>query len=134
MRLVWALGTCAEIRVSLVRVAYKIVDPASLTAGPGPHPAASPFDKRVSADLGISAFEVYQVELPPGAETVRHDHREDGVEDLYVILAGDGWVVVDEEELPMRPGLFVAVTIESARQVRAGSEGLVFVATCGAPR
>jgi uncharacterized cupin superfamily protein len=115
-------------------VAYKIVDPASLTAGPGPHPAASPFDNRVSDDLGISAFEVYQVELPPGAETVRHDHREDGVEDLYAILRGDGWVIVDDEQLPVRPGLFIAVTIESTRQVRAGNEGLAFIALCAAPR
>jgi hypothetical protein len=33
----------------------------------------------VSETLGISAFEVYKVELPPGAETVRHDYLDDGV-------------------------------------------------------
>jgi mannose-6-phosphate isomerase-like protein (cupin superfamily) len=114
-------------------VAYKIVDTASLAVGPGPHPAASPFDKRVNEALGISAFEVYKVELPPDAETVRHDHRDDGVEDLYFIVSGDGWVIVDGEQLPLRPGLFVAVTVESARQVRAGSSGLTFVALCGTP-
>ena len=112
---------------------YTIVDPASLAAGPGPHPAASPFDKRVSEALGISAFEVYQVELPPGAETVRHNHLDDGVEDLYFVVSGDGWVMVDDEQLPLRPGLFVAVTVESARHVRAGTGGLAFVALCGTP-
>jgi uncharacterized cupin superfamily protein len=114
-------------------VAYKIVDPTSLAAAPGPHPAASPFDKRVSEALGVSAFEAYMVELPPQAETVRHDHLADGVEDLYFIVSGDGWVIVDDEELPLRPGLFVAVTVESARQVRAGASGLTLVALCGAP-
>lgn len=113
---------------------YKIVEPMSLAAGPGPHPAASPFDKRVSEALGISAFEAYIVELPPGAGTVSHDHLDDGVEDLYFIVSGDGWVIVDDEQLALRPGLSVAVSVESTRQLRAGARGLSFVALCGAPR
>jgi len=100
---------------------------------PSPHPAASPFDKRVSEALGIKAFEVYTVELPPEAETVRHDHRDDLVEDLYFIVSGDGWAFVDNDSVPLRPGLFIAVTIESTRQLRAGSSGLTFVAICGRP-
>lgn len=112
---------------------YQIVDPTSITAGSGPHPAASPFDKRISEQLGISAFEVYQVELPPGAETVRHDHLEDQVEDVYAILRGEGWVIVDGEPVSVEPGQFIAVTVESVRQVRAGDTGLDFIALCGAP-
>jgi mannose-6-phosphate isomerase-like protein (cupin superfamily) len=55
------------------------------------------------------------------------------MEDTYFIVSGDGWVIVDDEQLPVRPGLFVAVTVESARQVRAGEQGLDFVALCAAP-
>lgn len=84
-----------------------------MTAERGPHPAASPFDKRVSQKLGVSAFEVYQVELPPGAETVRHTHLADQVEDVYAFIRGEGWVVVDDEHVPVRPGQFVAVTVET---------------------
>lgn len=84
--------------------------------------------------LGISAFEVYQVELPPGAETVRHDHLDDGVEDLYFIVSGEGWVLVDDEQLTIRPGQFIAVSVESTRQLRAGNRGLSLVALCGVPR
>src|SRR5699024_8353119 len=69
---------------SLICMAYKIVDPAAVAAAPGPHPAASPFDKPVSEALGINAFEVY--------------------------------------------------TVESTRQLRAGSSGLTFVAICGLPQ
>lgn len=119
---------------SLTPVTYQIVDPTSITAGPGPHPAASPFDKRISEQLGVSAFEIYQVELPPGAETVRHDHLDDRVEDVYAILRGDGWVIVDDEPVPVEPGQFLAVTMESARKVRAGEAGLEFIALCVAPR
>lgn len=118
---------------NLICMAYKIVDPAVVAAEPGPHPAASPFDKRVSEALGIKAFEVYTVELPPNAETVRHDHLDDGVEDLYFIVSGDGWAFVDEKSVPLRPGLFIAVTVESTRQLRADSSGLTFVAICGRP-
>lgn len=113
---------------------YHIVDPTSIIAGRGPHPAASPFDKRISEQLGVSAFEVYQVELPPSAETVRHDHLDDRVEDVYAILRGAGWVIVDDESVAVCPGQFIAVTTESARQVRAGRVGLDFIALCAAPR
>lgn len=114
-------------------MAYTIVDPATVPASPGPHPAASPFDKRVSEALGITDFEVYKVELPPEAETVRHDHLDDGVEDLYFIFSGGGWALVDNESVSFEPGLFLAVTIDSKRQLRAGSNGLSFIATCGKP-
>jgi hypothetical protein len=42
-------------------------------------------------------------------------------------------VIVDEEEIPVGPGQFVAVTVESSRFLRAGPEGLVFIAVCAAP-
>jgi uncharacterized cupin superfamily protein len=63
--------------VAWVECRTKIVDATSVMAGPGPYPAASPFDKRISEHLGVTAFEVSQVELPPGGETVLHDHVDD---------------------------------------------------------
>jgi mannose-6-phosphate isomerase-like protein (cupin superfamily) len=117
----------------VTRVTYKIVDPAFMAAGRGPHPAASPFDKRLGEALGISAFDVYQVELPAWAETVQHDHRDDGAEDVYAILRGTGWLLVDDEEVPIGPGQFIAVTMESTRQIRADEEGLLLIALCAAP-
>lgn len=115
-------------------VNYRIVDPGSISPGPGPHPAASPFDKRISEALGLTAFEVYQVELPAHQQTVRHDHRADQVEDVYAFSAGTGWVVIDDEEIPVRQGLYIAVAINAARHVRAGNDGLTFTAICGPRR
>jgi uncharacterized cupin superfamily protein len=111
-------------------VAYRIVDPVALPAERGPHPAASPFDKRVTEHLGLSAFEAYFVALPPGESTVRHDHLDDRVEDLYVIVRGSGELLVDDERVPVGPHQFVAVTLESSRQLLAGTEGLDVVAIC----
>lgn len=112
-------------------MSFQIIDPQTVRAEVGPHPAASPYDKRLTGLLGLEAFEIYQVELPPGAESVDHDHLNDGVEDVYVILRGSGWVVVDGDPQPVVPGDFVAVTSSSRRFVRAGSDGLVLVAVCG---
>jgi mannose-6-phosphate isomerase-like protein (cupin superfamily) len=76
---------------------------------------------------------IYQVELPPGAETVRHDHIKDGAEDVYAVIKGTGTVVVGGREIPVGPGQFIAVTAESARHFRAGDGGLVFIAVCATP-
>jgi uncharacterized cupin superfamily protein len=114
-------------------VSFRILDPADLEIGRGPHPAASPFEKRVGEAIGITAFGLYQIELPAGAETVPHDHRDDHAEDAYTVLHGDGWLVVDGEETPVGPGQYIAVTVESSRFLRAGQDGLAFVAVCASP-
>lgn len=111
-------------------MAYTTIDVAAISPKPGPHPAASLYDKNIGQALGVRAFGVYQVELPPQAETVRHDHREDGAEDVYTILRGTGVVLVDDQEVPVAPGQCIAVTPDSARHVRAGADGLVFIAVC----
>lgn len=109
---------------------FRIVDPSDLDVGRGPHPAASPFEKRVGEAIGVTAFGMYQIELPAGEETVPHDHVDDRAEDAYAVLRGSGWLVVDGEDVPVAPGQFVAVTQESSRYLRAGDDGLVFIAVC----
>jgi uncharacterized cupin superfamily protein len=114
-------------------MSYAIVDATAMDPSPGPHPPASRYDKGVGSALGVAAFGIYQVELPPGAETVRHDHRSDGAEDVYAVLFGDGVVVVDDEDVPVYGGRFIAVEPDSMRHVRAGNSGLVFIAVCAPP-
>jgi uncharacterized cupin superfamily protein len=114
-------------------VAYHHLHARDLEATPGPHPAASRYDKGVGQALGIRAFGLYQVELPAGQETVRHNHLDDGAEDAYAVVQGDGVVVVDDREVAVRPGDFIAVTPESDRYVRASDSGLVFIAICAPP-
>lgn len=109
---------------------FSVVDSSTIEPGPGPHPAASPFDKRITEPLGVSAFEVYKVELPAGASTEPHDHLTDDVEDVYAIVRGSGWLVVDEQRTPLTVGHFVAVTKESTRYVVAGENGCDLIAIC----
>lgn len=65
-----------------------------------------------------------------GAETVRHDHVDDGAEDAYAVLRGTGVVIVDGQEVMVVPGDFIAVSPDSTRHVRAGEDGLAFIAVC----
>ncbi len=103
---------------------------SEVALGPGSHPAASAFDRCVGDALGVTAFGLYQVDPPPGSETVPHDHRDDQAQDACVVLRGSGHVVVDGEAVDVGPGDFVAVSEESTRYVRASDEGLVFIAVC----
>jgi len=109
---------------------FRLRKASELQLGPSCHRAASEYDKCVGDELGIRAFGLYQVELPGGAETVRHDHRGDGAEDAYAVLHGSGVVVVDDREVRVVPGDFIAVTPESTRHVRADTGGLIFIAVC----
>ena len=114
-------------------MAYHHLHAQELEAGPGPHPAASRYDKAVGQALGIRTFGLYQVELPAGEQTVRHNHLDDGAEDAYAVIHGSGVVVVDDREVAVGPGDFISVTPESDRHVRASDRGLVFIAICAPP-
>jgi uncharacterized cupin superfamily protein len=109
---------------------YTKLDAGTIEPKPGAHPAASAYDKGIGEALGVRAFGLYQVDLPPGCETVAHDHAADGAEDVYAVIRGTGTVVVDKEEVPLGPGEFIAVQPCAVRHVRAGSDGLVFIAVC----
>lgn len=113
--------------------AFEIVHAAAVPQRPGRHPAASPHDRDIGSALGVRSFGVYQVELPPGGESVAHDHAADRAEDVYAIVRGGGTVLVDGEAVPALPGAFIAVAPDSTRRVCAGDDGLVYIAVC-APR
>lgn len=83
--------------------------------------------------LGIRSFGAYQVELPPGEQSVGHHHRDDRAEDMYAVIRGSGVVVVDGAEVAVVPGRFIAVSPDSLRYARAGPSGLVFIAICAPP-
>jgi uncharacterized cupin superfamily protein len=111
-------------------MSFSIVRTDDVPMGVGPHPAASPYDRHLSASLGIEHFGLYEVVIPPGASTEPHDHLADGVEDAYVVVRGSGWLVVDGEETPLAAGHAVAVTKDARRFVRAGATGCTLIAVC----
>jgi len=89
--------------------------------------------RALSGPLGVHAFRINQLELPPEHEGPEHDHTGDEQEEVYAVVSGGGVLRIDGEEITLKPGSYVYCSPESRRQIKAGSEGLVYVGI-GAPR
>jgi uncharacterized cupin superfamily protein len=84
------------------------------------------FLRKVRNGLGLSAFGANVMNLPPDYETKAHDESASGQEELYVRLAGSGWVVVDGsgERLALDEDHLAAVGPSVSRSLASGPEGL----------
>ena len=96
-------------------------------AGPG---GAFHFVRR---ELGVLAFGVNWIELPPGTEGREHDESASEQEEVHVVVAGSGLYRIDGEEVTVGTGDFLRFDPETTRCPIAGSDGLTLVAI-GAPR
>ena len=83
--------------------------------------------RALSEPLGVQAFRINQLELPPGHEGPEHDHTGDGQEEVYAVVSGGGTLRVDGEELSLGPGSYVFCRLRRGGSSRPGAEGLVFV-------
>src|SRR3954454_5909296 len=91
----------------------------------------------LSAPLGVGTFKVKRLQLAAGKERAGHDHAETAEEEVYAVVGGSGTLVVDGEEVALRPGHFVFCSPDARRQMRAGDDGVVWIgsgATAGASR
>jgi mannose-6-phosphate isomerase-like protein (cupin superfamily) len=80
---------------------------------------------RVRAELGITAFGVQVVDLPPtsGELAPEHDHQHDGQEELYLLLSGSAEVVVPDRVIPLDAETFVRLGPSVRRRIRSGPTG-----------
>ena len=84
--------------------------------------------------LGVTAFGINQEELPPNGDAYPdHDHTEDGQEEVYYVLDGSGKMVVDGEDVELKPGRYVLVTPESKRKILPGDAGLRLICVGSPP-
>ena len=84
--------------------------------------------------LGVTAFGINQEDLPPnGQEYPDHDHAEDGQEEVYYVLEGSGKMVVDGDDVELKPGRYVFVTPESKRKILPGADGLRLICVGSPP-
>jgi len=84
------------------------------------------FMRMVRHGLGITAFGANIMNLAPDYTTRSHDESGSGQEELYVCLAGTGWVVLDEsgQRLPLDAEHLAAVGPGTARALASGPDGL----------
>jgi quercetin dioxygenase-like cupin family protein len=104
-------------------VAYSVVHVDEIEgAGPG---GAVRFVRR---ELGVEAFGINWIELPPGAEGREHDETGTGQEEVNLVVRGSGVYRVDGDEIEVREGTFLRFDPETTRVPIAGPEGMTLLA------
>ncbi len=93
------------------------------------------FARLVRPALGITAFGVNVMNLPPDYRTKAHDERESGQEELYIALSGSGAVTIgdDQDHLPLDPERAVRVASGTPRTLSSGPDGMRVLIVGGVP-
>ena len=90
--------------------------------------------KRARAELGVEAFGMQVLDLPPKLENFpEHDHAESGQEEVYVVLRGTGELEVDGERVALDPDTIVRVAPHAKRKFYTGDGALRVLALGGVP-
>ncbi len=88
--------------------------------------------KRARAALGASAFGMSVSDLPPNFERVPpHVHTFDGQEEVYIALAGGGWLEINGERVPLTTENAIRVGPTAIRRPIAGEDGLRLLSVGG---
>src|SRR5947209_19362823 len=74
----------------------------------------------VRRTLGVRAFGVNLVDIPPGEQIPAHDETQRDQEELFFILSGAPTLVVDGEDYPAPAGSFARLDPEHTRTIRNG--------------
>jgi uncharacterized cupin superfamily protein len=83
--------------------------------------------------LGAEAFGFNVVDIEAGGEIPAHDHSGDNQEEVFIILEGDGTIVIDGEEHDAPAGTFCRFAPEVNRTIRNKSDGNVRALLIGVP-
>ena len=90
--------------------------------------------KRARAELGVEAFGMQVIDLPPNLEQYpEHDHAESGQEEVFVVMRGGGDIEIDGERVAIDPETIVRVGPEATRKLLPGGEGMRVLALGGVP-
>jgi mannose-6-phosphate isomerase-like protein (cupin superfamily) len=78
---------------------------------------------------GTAEHSLAQIILPPLKSSLKHYHPL--VEESYYILAGEGRIVIDDEQAMIKAGDAVAIPINAVHQIfNESGEDLIFLAIC----
>jgi uncharacterized cupin superfamily protein len=72
--------------------------------------------------LGATSFGFNLVEIAPGGQIPEHDHADEGEDELYVILEGEGVIRVDGEDHPAPAGTYAYFEPSAVRTILNRSE------------
>ena len=102
---------------------YAVANVDGLGEGPG--------FRKVRRELGVTAFGVNAIELPPGYETGRHFHDEQ--EELYFVHRGRIEITLNDETTHLlAPGGLARVDAGTIRKIKnVGEEPCLYLVTGG---
>lgn len=90
--------------------------------------------KRARAELGVTSFGVQVIDFPPNNDLYpEHDHAEDGQEEVYLALAGEGEIDIEGDVHALTPDVMVRVGPGVKRKIRTGDSRLRLLAMGGKP-
>jgi hypothetical protein len=94
--------------------------------------------RRARAQLGVTAWGMQVLTLPPnwdGYPLHNHDAEafDPNQEEVYIPLEGDARLLVDGQELELRPGVMARLGPAQLRRIVPGDGGIRFVALGGRP-
>jgi mannose-6-phosphate isomerase-like protein (cupin superfamily) len=112
-----------EVREVVEGDGYAVANVDGLGEGPG--------FRKVRPALGVTAFGVNAIELPPGYETGRHFHEQQ--EELYFLHRGRIELTLnDDTTFTLGPGGFARVDPGTIRKIKnVGDEPCLYVVTGG---
>ena len=90
--------------------------------------------KKARAELGITAFGLQVIDFPPNVDGYpEHDHSQDGQEEVYVVMRGDGEIDIEGERMPLDPETMVRVSAGTKRKLYPGGAGMRVLVVGGVP-
>jgi quercetin dioxygenase-like cupin family protein len=84
--------------------------------------------------LGLMAFGMNFVEIPPGESIPEHDETERDQEEVFLVLSGSPSMIVEGEEIPAPQGTLARLDPEVRRTVANHGSEPALVLICSAPR
>jgi len=88
----------------------------------------------VRRSLGVGAFGVNLVEIPPGERIPEHDETGRDQEELFLVLEGSPSLVVDGREIEAPAGTFARLDPHLSRTVVNNGDETAAVRVVAAPR
>jgi len=83
--------------------------------------------------LGAESFGFNVVDIEPGGQIPEHNHSGDNQEEVFIILDGQGTIVVDGEEHDAPAGTYCRYAPEVNRTIRNDSDANVRALLIGVP-
>jgi uncharacterized cupin superfamily protein len=90
--------------------------------------------KRARAELGVEAFGMQVLDLPPNLDAYPdHDHAASGQEEVFVVISGSAEIEIDGERVAIDPETMIRVGPEAKRKIYTGDQPARILALGGTP-